>query len=120
MGDVTPEQLSESYKGFFALYISPLLEKYDIKLDDITHLFQVALQPLDYTKEAVERSVSEAHNAVAAFLWKVKDLSDVRISDVVRVQKEMLASKVVPETAPVKAEAEPVVDNSVTPEENKA
>ncbi len=92
MGQQNQEELDAYFKNLFSEKIEPIIREADIKLSDMTFIFSLILQPLNNLKTAMVDAVNQAYDTCSAFKFGVQDIGDIKLSDIVRIQTEAVAT----------------------------
>jgi len=85
---ISVEKAAEYYQNKYLDVIVPLLLEKDIKIKDIDYLFSLMLQPINFIKEVTVTSFDSNRSRSDAQMYGLKDIGDLRISDLDRKLKE--------------------------------
>lgn len=103
-GGMSKDEAQQVYRKFYTDHIADELAKFDMRLADATFLSTVIYQPFELVCDVIARSMEEAANNLGSYLWGIKYIDDLKISDIIRVQQKKMAEG---EATPVKADPAP-------------
>lgn len=87
MGSSVQEELDTFYKKLFTEKIEPILRDANVKLSDLAFAFQLLQQPISNVKAITVDSMNAAFDSAVAKSFGLKDVSDIRVADIVRIQQ---------------------------------
>lgn len=90
---ISVEKTAEYYQNKYLDIVIPLLIEKDIKVKDIDYLFQLMLIPINFIKEVTISSFAANRDLSDAQMYGLKDIDDLRISDLDKKLKEFAKSK---------------------------
>lgn len=78
---ITPDKAAEYYQKVFAEDFIPLVKEANLKLDELTYLFSIILQPMQLLNDVVTSSFEQNRDIADAFKYGVNDIHDLRVND---------------------------------------
>lgn len=86
MGDVSQEDLYQSYKTFFQEMIAPLLSEKNPRIVDLPYIFQLVMQPITQITNLTQASIESTEDYAVAKLFGKDDIRDLTVKDIVTVK----------------------------------
>lgn len=83
------EKAEEYFQKLYVETIAPILIEANVKFKDLAYIFKCILQPFDLAKDITFASMEQNHDLADAKLYGLKDLDDLRLSDLDRVLKSV-------------------------------
>ncbi len=90
---ISIEKAAKYYQDKYIDIVIPLLLENDIKIIDIDYLFQLMLQPINLIKEITMSSFDSNRKISDAQMYGLKDIDDLKISDLDKYLKKFAKSK---------------------------
>ena len=88
MGDVPQEELIEYYSKVYVEDIIPYLLENNVRIGDISYIFKIMLQVINYAQDRTELTIDLLYNKATAKKWGKADTDEVTVTELDTVLKE--------------------------------
>lgn len=85
-------KVNEYYNEIYEKDIAPLLIKENVRINELTYIFQLCYMALENVKLKVEHTIPLRMEQADAFLWGVNDMDDLTISQLVEVLEKKFST----------------------------
>ena len=97
---LTEEGVNTYYGEIYEKDIAPLLIKHNVRMNDVTYVFQLCFMALENVKRMVDHTLPLRLEQADAYLWQVDDMDNLTIGQVVEVlERKFSTGATLPPTA---------------------